>query len=339
MSINEDKYEIKNRLGGGSFGEVFLIRHKHLNRDEAIKIIKTTRFSKALEEAKTIQQLQHENIIHIYDADILPDKSGIFITMEYHRLGSIANLEFVSRRQLVDITIYVLGALEHAHGQGFIHRDIKPNNILLNKHHRAVLTDFGLSSKIDELEKAPKYRYRYHIAPEVLIGKEKENFRTDLYALGVTMHRLVNGDPDWLRAIEPDVLYEKIVKGKYPERTNYRPDISTDLIKIINKATNIDPLKRYQSAKEMLREIERKAIFRYDWEMNSNYWQAKINNFIVKIEIQRKGNLYNIATLQKRIESTQYRRIIKYCFDGKSKSEINNFTQNIMSEIDSKFAI
>jgi len=188
--------------------------------------------------------------------------------------------------------MYVLRALEHAHGQGFIHRDIKPNNILLNKHRRAVLTDFGLSSKIDELEKAPKYRYRYHIAPEVLIGKEKENFRTDLYALGVTIHRLVNGDPDWLEAIEPGVLFKNIVKGEYPERTTYRPDISASLVKIINKTLNINPLKRYQSAKEMLKEIERKAIFKYDWKKNEGCWYTTINNVTIQMEIQRKKNFF-----------------------------------------------
>lgn len=237
MSLIGNKYEIIRRLGGGSFGEVFLAHHKHLDREEAAKIIKTNNFNNALQEAKTIQKLRHENIIDIYDADILPDRSGIFITMEYHPKGSIANLKFINRRQLVDIAVHILRALEHAHGNEFIHRDIKPNNILFNKHKNAILTDFGLS------------------------------------------------------------------------------------------------------AKEMLKKIERKAIFRYDWEMNGNYWQAKINNIIVKIEIQRKGNLYNIATLQKRIESTQYRRILRYCFDGKSKSEINNITQKIMSEIDSRFVI
>jgi serine/threonine protein kinase len=200
MSFIGNKYEVVRRLGGGSFGEVFLVRHKHLDRKEAAKIIKTKNFSDALQEAKTIQKLQHEDIedmIDIYDADILPDKTGIFITMEYHRKGSIAETEFVSRRHLVDIAIHVLRALEHAHGKEFIHRDIKPNNILLNKYQKAILTDFGLSAKINDLANAPQYQYRYHIVPEVGAGKEEENFRTDLYALGVTMHRLINGDPWW----------------------------------------------------------------------------------------------------------------------------------------------
>ena len=175
------------------------MRHKHLDRKEAAKIIKTNNFNNALQEAKTIQKLQHENIIDIYDADILPDKSGIFITMEYHPKGNIANIKFVSRKQLVDIAIHVLRVLEHAHGIGFIHRDIKPYNILLNKYHKAILTDFGLSAKIDDLANAPQYQYRYHIAPEVVAGKEKENFKTDLYALGVTMHRLINGNRIGLR--------------------------------------------------------------------------------------------------------------------------------------------
>lgn len=339
MILSRDKYEIKDRLGGGSFGEVLLVRHKHLDRKEAAKIIKTYKFTRTLQEAKNIQQLRHENIIDIYDADILPNKSGIFMTMEYHPQGSIANLKFVSRRQLVDIAIHVLRALEHAHGRGFIHRDIKPNNILLNKHQKAILTDFGLSAKINELANAPQYQYRYHIAPEVLTGKEKENFKTDLYALGVTMHRLVNGDPDWLRTIDPDDLDEKILKGKYPDRANYRPDISASLVKIINKTLNINPLKRYQSAKEMLKEIEKKAIFRYDWEKHGNGWHSTINNINIKIEIQRKGDLFDIITSKKRIESEQFRRITDYCFNRIDETEVEDVVRRIMSEIDSGFQI
>jgi serine/threonine protein kinase len=339
MSLNENKYKIIKRLGGGSFGEVFLVHHRHLDRDEAAKIIKTKKFAKALQEAKTIQQLQHENIIHIYDADILPDKSGIFITMEYHPQGSITNLKFISRRQLIDLARYVLRALEYAHSKnkGFIHRDIKPNNILLDNQQRAILTDFGLSAKINELATAPPYQYKYHTAPEVIKGKGEENIKTDLYALGATMHRLVNGEPDWLRTLQPDELDEKIAKGKYPERMNYRPDIPTTLVKIINRALNINPLKRYQSAKEMLIEIEKKAVFRYDWEKNDNCWSATINNIDIKIETLRKGNSYNITTSQKNINLDQYRRIGKYCFFEKSKKEINACIQKTISEIDSRF--
>ncbi|MDO9027733.1 MAG: serine/threonine-protein kinase [Candidatus Roizmanbacteria bacterium] len=337
MSLDENKYKTIKRLGEGSFGEVFLVRHKHLDREEAAKIIKTNKFYRTLQEAKNIQQLRHKNIIDIYDADILPDKSGIFMTMEYHPIGSVANLKFVSRRQLVEIAIHVLRALEHAHGKEFIHRDIKPNNILLNKHQKAILTDFGLSTKVNDVTKAPQYQYKYHIAPEVVTNKEKENFKTDLYALGVTMHRLINGDPGWLKTMEPDDLNKKIIKGKYPDRTNYRPDISKRLIKVINKALNTNPLKRYQSAKEMLKEIEKKAIFRYDWGKGRNGWHAAINNINIKIEMQKRGDLFDIITSKKKIESGQFRRITEHCFDRIDETAVENVIRKIMSEIDSGF--
>ena len=333
MSLIGNKYEIIKKLGEGSFGEVFLVRHKHLDRKEAAKIIKTHNFTRTLQEAKNIQQLRHENIIEIYDADILLDKSGIFMTMKYHPQGSIANLKFVSRRQLVDIAIHILRALEHAHGKKFIHRDIKPNNILLDKHQKAILTDFGLSAKINDLANAPQYQYRYHIAPEVASSKEKENFKTDLYALGVTMHRLINGDENWLKIIKPTELHKKIIKGKYPDRLNYRPDISLNLVKIINKALNINSLKRYQSAKKMLKDIEKKAIFRFDWEKYGNRWYSTINDINIKIEIQKRGALFDIITLKKRIESEQFRRIKDYCFKKLNNTEIENVVRSIMSKI------
>ncbi len=332
-----NKYEFMKKLGGGSFGEVFLVHHKHLDREEAAKIIKTNKFNSALQEAKNIQQLQHENIINIYDADILPDKSGIFITMEYHQRGCTTNLSFIDRTQLIDIAVYTLRALEYAHVKGFIHRDIKPNNILLDSQHRAILTDFGLSVKINDITKAPQYQYRYHRAPEVVTRKEIENYKTDLYALGVTMHRLINGDPDWLKTVEPDDLDEKIIKGKYPDRTNYRPDISKKLIKIINKALNTKPLERFQSAKEMLKEIENKAVFRFDWGKNRNGWYAATNNIDIKIEMQKRGDLFDIITSKKRTKTTQFRRIMNHCFNQIDKIDVDNVISRIMSEIDSGF--
>jgi serine/threonine protein kinase len=208
---------------------------------------------------------------------------------------------------------------------------------LLDKHQKAILTDFGLSAKINDLANAPQYQYRYHIAPEVAASREKENFKTDLYALGVTMHRLINGDANWLKTIKPDELHKKIVKGKYPERKNYRPDISTSFVNIINKALNLNPPKRYQSAKKMLKEIERKAIFRYDWEKNSNFWHATISNINIKIEIQRRCKFFDIITSKKRIESERFRRITRYCFDRINDTEVEDFIRRIISGIDSSF--
>jgi len=338
VSLSIDKYEILGRLGKGSFGEVLLVRHKHLNRAEAAKIIKTHRINEALNEAKTIQQLQHEHIIQIYDADILPDKSGIFITMEYHQQGSIVNLKFISRIHLVDIAVHILRALEYAHYRQYIHRDIKPSNILLDEQGRALLSDFGLSSKMDEIENAPHYQYMYHQAPEVLLKKEKEGPRTDIYALSVTLHRLINGDPDWLSRISFKELEGKIVKGKFPDRAHYRPDIPTTLIKIINKALSLDfKNKRYQSAEAMRLDIERKVRVKYNWKPKDNRWIARTKNFDIKIETQRKGNQAKIITSNKRIESERFRRITKYCFDRINETEAEDFIRRIISEIDSSF--
>ena len=149
------------------------------------------------------------------------------------------------------------------------------------------------------------------------------------------MHRLINGDPDWLETMEPDDLNEKIIKGKYPDRTNYRPDISKMLIKVINKALDTNPLKRYQSAKEMLKEIEKKAIFRYDWGKNRNGWHAAINNINIKIEMQKRGDSFDIITSKKKVESGQFRRITVHCFYRIDETAVENVIRKIMSVIDS----
>lgn len=333
-----EKYQIKESLGSGNFGEVFLVRHKPLNRFDAVKIIETQKIKDALNEAKTLQALEHDHIVKIYDADILPDNRGIFIAMKYYSKGSVAKKKFMGRMRIVDIAVHILRALEYAHYRQYIHRDIKPSNILLDEQGRALLSDFGLSSKMDEIENAPHYQYMYHQAPEVLLKKEKEGPRTDIYALSVTLHRLINGDPDWLQGIGFDDLEEKIVNGQFPERTCYRPDIPTTLIKIINKALSLDfKNKRYQSAEAMRLDIERKVRLEYNWKPKDNRWIARTKNFDIKIETQRKGNQAKIITSNKRIESERFRRITDYCFNRIDETEAEDVVRRIISGIDSSF--
>ncbi len=236
----------------------------------------------------------------------------------------------------MDFAIHILRALEYAHGNGFIHRDIKPNNILLNEHKRAILTDFGLSSKINEIAKAPPYQYRYHIAAEILKGKDIENVKTDIYALGVTLHRLINGDPNWLNTIDTDDLDEKIVRGEYPERTNYRQDIPKSLRNVINKALNINPNKRYQSAKDMLKDIEKKAIFKHDWKKDKKSWNSRTGKLDIKITVNKNKGHFDIITSKKSIDASEFRKIRSQCFSNIEQSKVDEIIRDIISKIDSE---
>ncbi len=333
-----EKYEVIRSLGSGNFGEVFLVKHKHLNRFEAVKIIETAKIEEALKEARILQTLKHDHIVEIYDADILQNKQGIFISMGYYPKGSVTNIRFIGRRHAIDIAVHILRALEYAHYKGYVHRDIKPSNILLDEKERGLLSDFGLSVKIDEIADAPSYKYIYHIAPEVISRNKKDSPLTDIYALGVTLYRLINGEPGWLQEITFNELKEKIIKGKFPDRTWYRPDIPIALVKIINKALDLNyKNKRYQSAAAMRLDIEKKVKLEYDWEQRSNGWYARAKDHDIEIAIQCKGDKFNITTSQKSIDFGQFRRIKKYCFSKIDKGEVDNVIHEIISEIDSRF--
>jgi serine/threonine protein kinase len=329
------KYIIEKKLGEGQFGDVYLAEQIRINRKEAVKIIKTSKIDEALQEAKTLQELKHEHIVDIYDADVLPDGSGIFISMEYYPKGSFAKIKFLPRRKILDIAIHSLRALEFAHLREYIHRDIKPSNILQNKQGKALLSDFGLSSKIDDIGSGPQYKYSLNEAPETIKKMEQDNPRTDIYELGVTLNRLINGDPRWLDTIEEHTLKNKIIKGEYPDRNSYRPDISDSLIKLINKAMSPDhENKRFQTAKKMRIDLEKKVTVPYDWHYKKSCWILRTEDIETKIEILRSGKLIDIITSKKRIESLKFRRMNKYCFNSKPINEVNYIIHNIISDID-----
>ena len=174
--------------------------------------------------------------------------------------------------------IDVLRALGHAHSRDIVHRDVKPANILIGNAGEAKLSDFGLAlPDLQSLNVAQLKQYQYvlHLAPEVRRIQDYTPL-SDIYAAGVTMYRLVNGDSN-LPQITPDQAQRLARRGEFPSRNGYREFVPQALKRIINKALNVDPGMRYQSADEMRHALERQVLL-VDWsEMTSptrTVWQG-----------------------------------------------------------------
>lgn len=324
------KYSKIKRLGQGFFGEVWLAYSHPLGTEVALKIIRPNSIynrSDFFKEAKTLHLLQHPNVVKVKDAGKFSDGS-IYIAMEYLCKGSIhdkAQGMPLPMSEVREIICDVLRGLEYAHvNKKVIHRDIKPANILYGEDSRAKLSDFGLATKLEDRRFASPTGIYYitHCAPEILQDKSP-NILTDIYAVGVTLYRLINGD-DYLPSYSTNVdLRRAILRGEYPPREKWRLYVPRDLRDVVKKALDVNPAERYQSASELRHAIEQVNIV-CDWveESRNNYqqWQTNINgtNILVRLS-QNNNNTFSVHT--QKGKNSSMRNVNKFCKKGFKKFE------------------
>ena len=332
-------FDFKERLGSGHFGEVWLAIDTGLNSTCALKCIppeKAINQDNLFQEAQILKLAEHPNIVHIFDTGILND-GRIYLSMEYTEKGSLedeAKGAYVPLTRAKSIMIDILRGLEYAHSKNILHRDIKPANILIGKTNEGKLSDFGLAlpnlSTVN-LSSIKKYNYILHLAPEVNSLKDY-SILSDIYACGVTYYRLVNGD-SFLPQVPLDEVRIKILAGTYPDRNKYRDFIPVSLRKVINKAININPSKRYQSAEKMRHAIEQLNVYR-NWnekKLHNGYrWTSGLKNFCYEVEkIHFEESKWKIET-KKGKSKTNLKRITKLCFKNLSQKNADIETRKIL---------
>jgi WD40 repeat protein/serine/threonine protein kinase len=248
-------YALQERIGTGGFGEVYRAFQDVIQREVAIKVIlptyaNQTDFIRRFEsEAQLVARLEHPNIVPLYD--YWRDPSGAYLVMRWLRGGNLRNLigrGKVMPDQASRILDQVAAALSAAHRAGVVHRDIKPDNILLDKDSNAYLADFGiaLTGDIDTLSDetgfvgSPSY-----VSPEQIIG-EQLTFKTDIYSLGIVLYEMLAGHRPFqdlsvttlLRNHLSDPLPELVLEGE-----EYR-----GIFPVLQRATAKDPNNRYADA-------------------------------------------------------------------------------------------
>ncbi|WP_239327365.1 serine/threonine-protein kinase [Paenibacillus sp. ACRRX] len=331
------KYEELGSLGSGNFGSVFKAHNKIVDRIEAVKIVHdiSKLGDKANLEARVQHKLEHTNVSEIYDAFIKNDK--LYILMEYLQGGSIFKLiednGKLPIKQSIRIIIDALHGLQYIHNQNYIHRDIKPSNLLLDKSGNAKLSDFGLTAELDDSGKyTSSFGYVYHKAPEVLTKGEYTK-KADIFAIGLTLYRMVNGD-GFISMFDRSTLGYNIVSGDFPPRDLYSPDVPKKLRMIINKSLEIDPEKRYQNAHSIRSELNNINI-PIDWQLSINtsrkqVWEGNDSTSNYSIEVNKNlfGNSYNIKTKKGK---NNLRVVNKHCFEGLSSKQLNKELHKLLT--------
>ena len=261
------KYKIIDLLGRGGMAEVYRAYQANLDRNVALKLIKTAiadnpdslaRFER---EAKSAAALRHPNIVQIYDFDIEADSGRPYMVMELIEGGSLADdLEKraasgtpLTLAETARIMSEVSTALGYAHQHGVIHRDVKPSNVMKDTSGRMILTDFGLA----KLESGPSVTTSGvsvgtpdYMAPEQVMG-EPVDTRADLYALGVILFKLLTGHLPF-RAETPTAVMIKHISDPVPDPRTIKPDLPESLVRVVMKSLGKSPDERFQTADEFL---------------------------------------------------------------------------------------
>ena len=260
----ENRYEVLGLLGRGGFASVYQVRNERLKRLEAMKVVagehdESSEFRRRFEqESRVAASLEHPNILKVYDFGhdagtlwySMPFIDGPTLKAELARRGTFE--EEAAARILVPL----LDALEYSHGRGVIHRDIKPDNILLDRRDRPYLMDFGIAKTDDSLVKtqtglvlgSPAY-----ISPEQLRG-ERLDGRTDIYSLGISLFQMVSGATPF-RSDRMADLADRIVTDP-PRLSARRPGVSPALDRIVARALARVRDARYPGAREMRTDLE-----------------------------------------------------------------------------------
>jgi serine/threonine-protein kinase len=258
----EQRYEFLRELGRGGMGVVSQARDKLLDRDVALKqlsqpVVDAEDDARArfLREARAASRLSHPNIVSVYD--VIEDGNTLFIAMEYVDGRSLRR--YLKEHPLppfkivLAVAVQVADALQSAHDKGVIHRDIKPDNILITRKGKVKITDFGIAHMTESTMTASgsvmgtlKY-----MSPEQVRG-EGVTAASDLYSFGVVLYEMSTGAPPF---VDGELTYHHVHTAPVPPR-EVNQKVPESLEKIILKCLAKDPGQRYANAHDLLAELK-----------------------------------------------------------------------------------
>lgn len=260
-----NRYEVYQHIGQGGMADVFLATDTILNRRVAIKILRSELSTDAVavlrfeREAQAATALSHPNIVEIYDVGEY--KGHHFIVMEYCPGKTLKQMikerGALLKEEAVDIIRQLASATAEAHRRGIIHRDIKPQNVIVKADGSVKMLDFGiaLAKGSMQLTQANNVMGSVHyLAPELAHGKPATP-QSDIYALGIVLFEMLTGDVPFKAESAVQVALMQM-RNEFPDMLSINPMIPQPLVNIVSRATAKDPGMRYRSCDAMLSDLK-----------------------------------------------------------------------------------
>ena len=255
-----DRYEIVKSIGEGGMANVYLAQDTILDRKVAVKVLRgdlssDDKFIRRFQrEALSVSNLSHPNIVEVYDVG--EEDGEHYIVMEYIEGKTLKQLlkkrESLTLTEVIDIMTQLTDGISHAHESYIIHRDIKPQNIMIEDDGKVKITDFGIAMALNatQLTQTNSVMGSVHYLPPEQASGKSATIKSDIYSMGILMYELLTGNVPFKgdNAVE---IALKHMKDKIPSIRKQDPSIPQSVENILLKATAKNPRNRYDSAKEM----------------------------------------------------------------------------------------
>ena len=308
----DNRYEILEVIGTGGMAVVYKARCHRLNRLVAVKILKDEYMEdeefrrRFRSESQAVAMLSHPNIVSVYD--VSTSITAEYIVMEL--IDGITLKQYMEKKGVLNwketlhFAIQIGKALEHAHGRGIVHRDIKPHNVMVLKNGSVKVTDFGIARVMSQSNTLTKEALGsvHYISPEQAKGGRVDS-RSDIYSLGVVMYEMMSGRPPY-DGESPVAVAIKHINGGAVMPSTLNPNIPGGLEQIIMHAMAMEPEERYESATAMLRDMDE---FRKDPGMLFDYNTPPLEDVI---RIQKPPLVLDPEpkkTIAEKVENKQHR--------------------------------
>ncbi len=263
-TVLSDRYRLEAKLGSGGMSTVYLARDETLDRPVAVKVMhremseQADQLQRFRQEARAVAKLSHPNVVSVIDAG--EDGGHPYIVFEYVEGETLK--QRISRdgaldpQEAIAYAIEVARGLSVAHARKMVHRDIKPQNILIDAEGRAKLTDFGISRQLEQDGMTATGRVlgtTDYVAPEQAMGRGADP-RSDIYSLGVVLYEMLVGQVPFQADSQVGVAM-KHVNEDLPDVQRRRPEVSAAVALVVERATAKDPSNRYQHVGEMIDDL------------------------------------------------------------------------------------
>lgn len=311
------RYEFVKYLGGGGMSNVYLAKDKILNRDVAVKVINIPPYEKekAVErferEVQNTTILSHSNVVNVLDVE--EDDNCYYLVMEYIEGPTLKEYLCkegkLSADEAVEMTLQILKGIAHAHHHRIIHRDIKPQNILMTKNGTLKILDFGIARALSETALTETNHVMgsvQYLSPEQAKGQSTDE-SSDIYSIGIVLYELLTGHPPF-NGETPVSVAIKHIQEELPSIRKERPSIPQSIENVIMKATRKEKSLRYRDTNEMYYDLltalddERKdELPRYDSDSDT-----KTMPVIKADEEESDTKTVPIATTQQNANAQQH---------------------------------
>jgi serine/threonine protein kinase/Tfp pilus assembly protein PilF len=308
-------YRIESLIGVGGMGEVYLARDERLGRKAALKLLPDrlttdeTQLSRFKNEARSASALNHPNILTVYEIGAEGDRQ--FIATEFIEgitLRASIACGRLNPHAALEIAVQVASALAAAHEAGVVHRDVKPENIMLRPDGYAKVLDFGIAKLTERRVASDDHTFEttavlqtrpglvlgtaHYMSPEQARG-QKVDARSDIWSLGVVLYEMVGGNPPF-RGETPSDCIASILTTEPPPLSGVLPDVPLKLESILEKALRKKSDERYQTIKEMLADLR---VLKGELEAESSLPQtkARAESIVSKIKRHKRGVLLTLA--------------------------------------------